>query len=176
MTGQTVADSFQERVEQYLGRSGKRPEACAWCHSRATRRTVNIRLHRARRPDDGARGVSVGVRRSTAVPQRHALLAQIPVPVPDILDEADRAAAARGFGRRHPAGTSGPGQFRRAWQVVPRSGAAIAALQQRGAELASDDYLPYGVAFDEAKLGWEMEFFLKHYLLGTAGSTWTRAR
>ena len=42
----------------------------------------------------------------------------------------------------------------------------IAALQHRGAELASDDYLPYGIAFDEAKLGWEMEFFLKHYLLG----------
>ena len=36
-------------------------------------------------------------------------------------------------------------------------------------ELASDAYLPYGIAFDEAKLGWEMDFFLKHYLLGYRG-------
>ena len=40
----------------------------------------------------------------------------------------------------------------------------IATLQQRGAELASPDYPPYGIAFDAEKLTWELEFFIKHYL------------
>src|SRR5262249_24484829 len=40
----------------------------------------------------------------------------------------------------------------------------IDRLQQRGAELASDRYLPYTVAFDVEKLTWELEFFVKHFV------------
>jgi aminoglycoside/choline kinase family phosphotransferase len=42
--------------------------------------------------------------------------------------------------------------------------ALIATLQKRGAELASPDYLPYGIAFDVEKLTWEMDFFTKHFI------------
>ena len=42
--------------------------------------------------------------------------------------------------------------------------ALIATLQRRGAELASPDYLPYGVAFDVEKLTWELDFFIKHFI------------
>ena len=42
--------------------------------------------------------------------------------------------------------------------------ALIATLQQRGAELESAEYLPYGIAFDIEKLTWEMDFFIKHFL------------
>jgi aminoglycoside/choline kinase family phosphotransferase len=42
--------------------------------------------------------------------------------------------------------------------------ALIATLQHRGAELASPEYLPYGVAFDVEKLTWEMDFFIKHFI------------
>jgi aminoglycoside/choline kinase family phosphotransferase len=42
--------------------------------------------------------------------------------------------------------------------------ALIATLQRRGAELASPDYLPYGIAFDVEKLTWELDFFTKHFL------------
>jgi aminoglycoside/choline kinase family phosphotransferase len=83
------------------------------------------------------------------------LLDQMPVPVPDILDEAQAhlgLAASEEHGRL----------YREAVRL-------IASMQNRGAELASDAYLPYGIAFDEAKLGWEMDFFLKHYLLGYRG-------
>ncbi len=45
----------------------------------------------------------------------------------------------------------------------------IARLQQRGAELASNAYPPYGVAFDVPKLTWELEFFVKHYLCAYRG-------
>jgi len=40
----------------------------------------------------------------------------------------------------------------------------LAALQDRGRALADPTYLPYGVAFDEEKLGWELGFFARHFL------------
>lgn len=40
----------------------------------------------------------------------------------------------------------------------------IAVLQRRGAELASPEYLPYGITFDRAKLMWEMNFFVKYFV------------
>jgi aminoglycoside/choline kinase family phosphotransferase len=42
--------------------------------------------------------------------------------------------------------------------------ALIATLQRRGAELASPEYLPYGIAFDVEKLTWELDFFIKHFI------------
>ncbi len=50
----------------------------------------------------------------------------------------------------------------------------IAAIQRRGRELASDQYIPYGIAFDVAKLTWELEFFLKHFVVGYRGAEITR--
>jgi aminoglycoside/choline kinase family phosphotransferase len=46
----------------------------------------------------------------------------------------------------------------------------VEAMQRRGAELASSDYPPYGVAFDVEKLLWELEFFTKHYLEAYRGA------
>jgi aminoglycoside/choline kinase family phosphotransferase len=40
----------------------------------------------------------------------------------------------------------------------------IERLQRRGRELASDEFLPFGVAFDRDKLTWELNFFVKHFL------------
>jgi aminoglycoside/choline kinase family phosphotransferase len=40
----------------------------------------------------------------------------------------------------------------------------IALLQERGAAHASARYLPYGIAFDEEKLTWELQFFVRHFL------------
>ena len=45
----------------------------------------------------------------------------------------------------------------------------IARMQQRGEALRSDAYPPYRIAFDVEKLTWELEFFVKHYLLGLQG-------
>ena len=46
----------------------------------------------------------------------------------------------------------------------------IVRLQQRGAALVSDKYPPYGVAFDHEKLMWELEFFVRHFLLAYRGA------
>ena len=51
----------------------------------------------------------------------------------------------------------------------------IATLQQRGRELASDAYPPYGIAFDVEKLTWELEFFVKHYVVAYRGASLSEA-
>jgi aminoglycoside/choline kinase family phosphotransferase len=51
----------------------------------------------------------------------------------------------------------------------------VEALQRRGAELASDEYPPYRIAFDVEKLLWELEFFTKHYLEAYRGASITAA-
>ena len=43
-------------------------------------------------------------------------------------------------------------------------------LQRKGAELQSDAFLPYGIAFDRDKLVWELNFFAKHFLEAYRGA------
>jgi aminoglycoside/choline kinase family phosphotransferase len=49
----------------------------------------------------------------------------------------------------------------------------IALLQERGAGQANPRYLPYGIAFDEEKLTWELQFFIRHFLEAYRGVTLT---
>jgi len=51
----------------------------------------------------------------------------------------------------------------------------VVTLQRRGEELASPEYVPYGIAFDVEKLTWEMDFFLKHFLEAYRGAAITVA-
>ena len=46
----------------------------------------------------------------------------------------------------------------------------IEQLQRRGAELQSDRYIPYTIAFDVEKLTWELNFFAKHFVEGYRAS------
>ena len=47
----------------------------------------------------------------------------------------------------------------------------IERMQRRGRDLASSAYLPFGLVFDVNKLTWELEFFVKHFLIGYRGAT-----
>jgi aminoglycoside/choline kinase family phosphotransferase len=47
--------------------------------------------------------------------------------------------------------------------------ALIEQLQRRGADLESDQYPPYRVAFDVEKLNWELEFFATYFVQGYRG-------
>ncbi|HET9467683.1 MAG TPA: phosphotransferase [Vicinamibacterales bacterium] len=51
----------------------------------------------------------------------------------------------------------------------------IFRMQRRGAELQSDEYIPYGIAFDRDKLMWELNFFVKHFLEAYRGMALTPA-
>ena len=94
------------------------------------------------------------------------LLAHMPVPIPAVLGHADDLGvlALEDLGdvtlQAH-LGAATPAEHAALYR---QSVALIATLQRRGAELASSEYLPFGIAFDVEKLTWEMDFFIKHFL------------
>src|SRR6478609_4920039 len=101
------------------------------------------------------------------------LFAQMPVPVPTVLGHADELGvlALQDLGdvtlQAH-LGAATPAQHSALYREAV---SLIATLQHRGAELASPDYLPYGIAFDVEKLTWELDFFTKHFLEAYRGVT-----
>jgi aminoglycoside/choline kinase family phosphotransferase len=100
------------------------------------------------------------------------LFAQVPVPIPALLHHDDSLGiiGLEDLGdvtlQAHLGGLSATERALRYRQAV----GLIARLQQRGAELASPAYPPYGVAFDVDKLTWELEFFVRHFLLAYRGA------
>ena len=107
----------------------------------------------------------------------HGLFDAMPVPVPRILGHADDLGvlALEDLGdvtlQAH-LGTAPPA----AHAALYRDAVAfIETLQRRGRVLASEKYLPYGVAFDIEKLTWELEFFTKHFLEAYRGAGLTPA-
>jgi aminoglycoside/choline kinase family phosphotransferase len=99
------------------------------------------------------------------------LMSAVPLPVPRILHHSDALGiiGLQDLGdvtlQAH-LGAATPDQhdalYRQAVSFVAR-------LQQRGNELASDEYPPYRVAFDTDKLSWEFEFFYKYFLKAYRG-------
>jgi aminoglycoside/choline kinase family phosphotransferase len=94
------------------------------------------------------------------------LLEQMPVPIPTVIGHADDIGvlALEDLGdvtlQAHLGAATAAEHAGRYRQAV----ALIATLQRRGAELASDAYMPYGIAFDVDKLTWELDFFTKHFI------------
>jgi aminoglycoside/choline kinase family phosphotransferase len=94
------------------------------------------------------------------------LLRQVPLPVPQIFGHSDALGivALQDLGdvtlQAH-LGASSPVEhaalYRQAVALIDR-------LQRRGAELESERYPSYQVAFDVEKLTWELEFFVKHFI------------
>jgi aminoglycoside/choline kinase family phosphotransferase len=104
------------------------------------------------------------------------LLAQAPLPIPDILGHADDLGvlALQDLGDVTLQAHLGvaPLEHRRLYREAT---GYIELLQRRGQELASDRYVPYTVAFDVEKLGWELDYFLTHFVEGYRGAALTDA-
>jgi hypothetical protein len=100
------------------------------------------------------------------------LLEQVPLPIPGILDHADDLGvlALQDLGDVTLQAHLGvaPLEHRRLYREATGD---IELLQRRGQELASDRHVPYTLAFDVEKLGWELDFFLKHFVEGYRGAT-----
>ena len=105
-----------------------------------------------------------------------SLFAAMPVPVPHILGHADDLGvlALEDLGDVTLQAHLGSAPDRHTALYV-QAVTFIDVMQRRGRELASPKYLPYGIAFDEEKLTWELNFFLKHYLQAYRGATLTDA-
>lgn len=94
------------------------------------------------------------------------LFAAVPVPVPRILGEAGDLGvlALEDLGDVTLQAHVGAGPAEAHAAHYRQAAAFIEALQRRGLELADRRFLPYGIAFDEPKLTWELDFFVKHFL------------
>jgi aminoglycoside/choline kinase family phosphotransferase len=101
------------------------------------------------------------------------LFSAMPLPVPRILGHSDALGviALQDLGdvtlQAH-LGAASPSEHKALYRQAV---AFIDTMQRRGAELASADYVPYGIAFDVDKLMWELQFFARHFLEGYRGAT-----
>jgi N-acetylmuramate 1-kinase len=99
------------------------------------------------------------------------LLQLVPLPVPAILGHSDALGvlALQDLGdvtlQAH-LGAASPAEHAALYREAV---ALIAQLQRRGAELTSDRFPPYAIAFDAEKLTWELDFFVKHFIVGYRG-------
>src|SRR5262245_7244640 len=100
------------------------------------------------------------------------LMSSMPVPVPAILGHSDPLGiiALQDLGdvtlQAH-LGAASPAEHAALYRQAVT---LIETLQRRGADLASPEYIPYGIAFDVEKLTWELQFFTKHFLEGYRGA------
>lgn len=105
------------------------------------------------------------------------LLADVPVPVPRILHHSDPLGilGLEDLGDVTLQAHLGAATASEHAALYRQAVGFIARMQQRGEELRSEAYQPYRIAFDVEKLTWELEFFVKHYLLAYKGAAITDA-
>jgi N-acetylmuramate 1-kinase len=105
------------------------------------------------------------------------LFAEMPVPVPRILGAAPDLGvlALDDLGDVTLQAHLGAASLSEHADLYRQAVSLIEVIQRRGLKLADPKYIPYGIAFDEAKLTWEMDFFLKHYLEAYRGASFTPA-
>jgi aminoglycoside/choline kinase family phosphotransferase len=101
------------------------------------------------------------------------LMAAMPVPVPAILGHSNELGilALQDLGDVTLQAHLGAATRAEHAALYRQAVTLIAKMQQRGRELASEEYLPYGIAFDVEKLTWELQFFVKHFLEAYRGAT-----
>jgi N-acetylmuramate 1-kinase len=101
------------------------------------------------------------------------LMAEMPVPVPRVLSHSNELGvlALQDLGDVTLQAHLGAASVSEHDALYREAVSLIDTLQRRGAELTSNEYLPYRIAFDVEKLTWELQFFLKHFLEGYRGAS-----
>ena len=101
------------------------------------------------------------------------LMAKMPVPIPEVLGHAGDLAvlALQDLGDVTLQAHLGAATPEEHAALYRQAVALIATLQKRGEQLASPEYLPYGISFDVEKLTWELDFFTRHFLEAYRGVT-----
>jgi N-acetylmuramate 1-kinase len=96
------------------------------------------------------------------------LLGRVPLPVPALLAHSDALGivALQDLGDVTLQAHLGAAATTEHAALYRQAVALVELLQRRGADLVSDHYLPYSVAFDVEKLTWELEFFVRHFVEG----------
>jgi N-acetylmuramate 1-kinase len=96
------------------------------------------------------------------------LFSRVPLPVPAILGHADKEGIVEledlgDVTLQAHLGAATPVEHAALYREAV---ALIEILQRRGRELEHDRYLPYSIAFDVEKLTWELDFFVRHFVVG----------
>jgi len=99
------------------------------------------------------------------------LLLQVPLPVPAVLDHSNPLGiiVLQDLGDVTLQAHLGAAPPTEHAALYRQAVAFVEMLQRRGAELHSDAYLPYRMAFDVEKLTWELEYFVRHFVQGYRG-------
>jgi N-acetylmuramate 1-kinase len=172
---QADGDDARERIQGYLDRSGLaagKPRVVPLTGDASDRRYFRILL-----PDSPS--IVLALNSSpfdvTKLPFVNVatLMAKMPVPIPAVLGHADDLGilALQDLGDVTLQAHLGAASRAEHAALYRQAVALIATLQKRGAELASPEYLPYGISFDVEKLTWELGFFIKHFLEAYRGVT-----
>ena len=100
------------------------------------------------------------------------LLAEVPVPIPAIQGHADDLGILVqqdlcDVKLQAHLGAAAPAEHTALYRQAI---GFLAAIQRRGRELVSDRYVSYRIAFDVDKLTWELDFFVKHFVVAYRGA------
>jgi aminoglycoside/choline kinase family phosphotransferase len=170
-----VIDDIEARIRAYLEEQGLTAHVSSvlpLTGDASDRRYFRVLLDRSRSIVLALHGAAIEFKTMPFVAVAR-LLEEVPLPVPAILHHSDSLGiiGLEDLGdvtlQAHLGATSAADHAARYRQAV----GFIARMQQRGAELASDAYPPYCIAFDVQKLTWELEFFVKHFLGAYRGAT-----
>jgi N-acetylmuramate 1-kinase len=165
-----IADvpALRERVDRYLiesGLSARAPRIVTLTGDASDRRYFRVLLADA---ESVVLALHAGPIDFSSLPFANvaALLERVPLPVPAIVGHSnvDGVVALQDLGdvtlQAH-LGAATPAEHAALYREAV---GLVELLQRRGAELASDAYLPYGIAFDIDKLTWELNFFVRHFV------------
>jgi N-acetylmuramate 1-kinase len=179
MSDNRAGDGVRDRIEHYLrdtAMGGPKPRVVPLTGDASDRKYFRII------PAEGATivlALHAGPIEFATLPFANVgrLMQQIPLPVPAILGHSDALGivALQDLGdvtlQAH-LGAESPSEHAALYRQAV---AFIEQLQRRGGELASDDYLPYRIAFDVEKLTWELDFFARHFIEGFRGAAFSAA-
>src|SRR3954469_3200312 len=170
-------DETRERIQGYLDRSGLtagNPRVVPLTPDASDRRYFRILL-------PGAQSIVLSLYSAPFEVDKlpfvnvATLMARMPVPIPQVIGHADDLGvlALQDLGDVTLQAHLGAATAAEHAALYRQAVALIATLQKRGEQLASPDYLPYGISFDVEKLTWELDFFTKHFLEAYRGVTLT---
>jgi aminoglycoside/choline kinase family phosphotransferase len=164
---------IRERIDRYLrasGMGGRNPRVVPLTGDASDRKYFRII------PVDGLSivlALHAGPIQFATLPFANVgeLMQRIPLPVPAVLGHSDELGvlALQDLGDVTLQAHLGAATGMEHAAVYRQAVSLVEQLQRRGADLHSDRYLPYGIAFDVEKLTWELEFFVKYFIEGYRG-------
>src|SRR3954463_6068119 len=177
MDKRAPADETRDRIQAYLDRTGlavRKPRIVPLTPDASDRRYFRVLIPESPSIVLSLYSAAFDVKTLPFV-NVATLMARMPVPIPEVVGHADDLGvlALQDLGdvtlQAH-LGAATPVEHAALYRQAV---ALIATLQKRGEQLASPEYLPYGISFDVEKLTWELDFFTKHFLEAYRGVTLT---